>query len=553
MSYKLKLTEIKNPKVANNNPLQRIKSLKENSLNYELDDNFYENLFLYESEFKMNPKKEKMQKILGKYCKAVEYFSANDDNKREKEYKMLIDLFLNSPNVLNLLDNKNNSNYDSVKKIITDNKKNKMNNILEEDNITIHSSKIKKILKKEEEKEKINKLINDDENEIKKKDSTNLINEDIKNQQNKFQQKLMIKKHSLFKKVKSINENKLLMSIQNASINENKEIEKINIGGKNSTNINNQISPIKNETNSDNKENISNNIINSFSYSNNKNDKDNSTILNTIINKKKTSEFEPMTPLNSYKLDESNNKSSSTNKKMYNSVEINETNEFSLNNDNDSPSDNIKTQNNKILKDTIICSDETKESYNISNNNSSKISEGLNNSSNKSNLYKNFRLDFNDLFEYMKDSNITNKQKLFCKDIKLTIENYIKEYNQYLNENLFIKYAKQYSNLWDEMYKKYVDISDIYDKEIKKIDEKISIYMNDENKLKELQNLSENLKIERENEINKSEERFTSKIESISLDFKNNYNNNDEGILLLNEKFALLISKQIFDMINNSA
>ena len=343
------------------------------------------------------------------------------------------------------------------------------------------------------------------------------------------------------------------MSIQNASINENKEIEKINIGGKNSTNINNQISPIKNETNSDNKENISNNIINSFSYSNNKNDKDNSTILNTIINKKKTSEFEPMTPLNSYKLDESNNKSSSTNKKMYNSVEINETNEFSLNNDNDSPSDNIKTQNNKILKDTIICSDETKESYNISNNNSSKISEGLNNSSNKSNLYKNFRLDFNDLFEYMKDSNMTNKQKLFCKDIKLTIENYIKEYNQYLNENLFIKYAKQYSNLWDEMYKKYVDISDIYDKEIKKIDEKISIYMNDENKLKELQNLSENLKIERENEINKSEERFTSKIESISLDFKNNYNNNDEGILLLNEKFALLISKQIFDMINNSA
>ena len=466
---------------------------------------------------------------------------------------MLIDLFLNSPNVLNLLDNKNNSNYDSIKKIITDNQKNKMNNILEEDNITIHSSKIKKILKKEEEKEKINKLINDDENEIKKKDSTNLINEDIKNQQNKFQQKLMIKKHSLFKKVKSINENKLLMSIQNASINENKEIEKINIGGKNSTNINNQISPIKNETNSDNKENISNNIINSFSYSNNKNDKDNSTILNTINNKKKTSEFEPMTPLNSYKLDESNNKSSSTNKKMYNSVEINETNDFSLNNDNDSPSDNIKTQNNKILKDTIICSDETKESYNISNNNSSKISEGLNNSSNKSNLYKNFRLDFNDLFEYMKDSNMTNKQKLFCKDIKLTIENYIKEYNQYLNENLFIKYAKQYSNLWDEMYKKYVDISDIYDKEIKKIDEKISIYMNDENKLKELQNLSENLKIERENEINKSEERFTSKIESISLDFKNNYNNNDEGILLLNEKFALLISKQIFDMINNSA
>ena len=150
-----------------------------------------------------------------------------------------------------------------------------------------------------------------------------------------------------------------------------------------------------------------------------------------------------------------------------------------------------------------------------------------------------------------KSRSINNKQKIFCKDIKLIIENYIKDYNQYLNENIFIKFVKKFSNLWDDMFKKYINISEIYEKELKKIDEKINNFINDESKIKELENLSENLKIERENEINKSEEKFSSDIESISIDFKNNYNNIDKGILLLNEKFALIITKKIFDMINN--
>ena len=99
------------------------------------------------------------------------------------------------------------------------------------------------------------------------------------------------------------------------------------------------------------------------------------------------------------------------------------------------------------------------------------------------------------------------------------------------------------------MFKKYTNISDIYDKELKKIDEKIDDLINDELKLKELENISENLKNEKENEITK--ENFSSVIESISLDFQN-YSNIDKGILLLNEKFALIISKKIFDMINNN-
>ena len=558
MSYELNLTEKERSKFIKNNSFQRKKSLGNNLFFYELDDNYYEKLFLRESEFKLNPKKEKISPIIRNYCKAVEYFSAIDDEKKIGEYKMLIDLFLNSPNVLNLLDNNldNNDkeNFNSMKKILIANKKRKMNNMIEEDedDISFNSENIN-FLMNQKGKEKLNKLINKDENEIKKKDSVNLINEDIKSQQNKFKQKLLIKRNSTFKKGKNINENNLVQSIQNASINGKKEFEKIIIGEKNSRSIEKNISPIKIDLNSENKENISNNIINS--YSNKTNEEENNPLSNITIDKKNTSEFEPLTPENFSKLNKSSNNKSSTTKKMqYNSVEINETNDFTLINDNFSNSNNSNSilQNNKLLKENI-CSDETKESYNFSNfSNSSKINEDLSSSSFKSNIFKNFRLDFNDLLEYMKDSNITNKQKLFCNDVKIIIENYIKDYNQYLNDNIFMKYLKKYSNLWDDMFKKYVNISDIYDKELKKIDEKINIYMGNEDELKKLENLSENLRNERENEINKSEDDFNSKIESISLEFKNNYNKSDKGILLLNEKFALLISKRIFDMINNN-
>ena len=553
MSYELNLTENANLKFIKKNSFHRKKSLENNLFFYELDDNYYEKLFLRESEFKLNPQKEKILPLIRNYCMIVEYFSAIDDDKKMGEYKMLIDLFLNSPNVLNILDKNDNENFNSMKKILISNKKRKMNSMIEEDDISFNSENINFVLNQKGQ-EKLNKLINKDQKEIKKKDSVNLINEDIKCQQNKFKQKLLIKRNSTFKKGKNINENNLVQSIQNASINGKKEFEKIIVREKNSRSIEKSISPIKIDSNSENKENISNNIINS--YSDKTNEKENNALINTTNGKKNTSEFEPLTPENFSKLyQSSNNKSSSSKKMQYNFVEINETNDFILINDNFSNSNNSKSilQKNKLLKENI-CSGETKESYNFSNfSNSSKINGDLSSSSFKSNIFKIFRLDFNDLLEYMKDLNITNKQKLFCNDVKIIIENYIKDYNQYLNDNVFMKYMAKYSNLWDDMFKKYANISDIYDKELKKIDEKINIYIGNEDELKKLQNLSENLRNERENEINKSEDDFNSKIESISLDFKNNYNKNDKGILLLNEKFALIISKRIFDMINNNA
>ena len=45
----------------------------------------------------------------------------------------------------------------------------------------------------------------------------------------------------------------------------------------------------------------------------------------------------------------------------------------------------------------------------------------------------------------MKDSHIfNNKQLIICKDIKIIIDNYSKEYNQYINEYLFTKFVKKF-------------------------------------------------------------------------------------------------------------
>ena len=100
----------------------------------------------------------------------------------------------------------------------------------------------------------------------------------------------MIKRNSTFKKGKNINENNLVQSIQNASINGKKELEKIIIGEKNSRSIQKSISPIKIDSNSENKENISNNIINS--YSNKTNEEESNPLSNITIDKKNTSAFD---------------------------------------------------------------------------------------------------------------------------------------------------------------------------------------------------------------------------------------------------------------------
>ena len=93
MDSSLKLTVIEN---SNN-----ISSPEDTKL--QLEENYYEKLFLEEMNFRNNPNKASMKNIIRKHCHAVEYFSSIGDDKRAMRYKLLNNIFLNDPQVIQTL------------------------------------------------------------------------------------------------------------------------------------------------------------------------------------------------------------------------------------------------------------------------------------------------------------------------------------------------------------------------------------------------------------------------------------------------------------------
>ena len=371
MSFNFDLTEFVKSRLMTKNPSKKEKPPKNDFSKLELEDNYYENLFLEEMEFKNDPKKEKIQKLLKKYCKSVEYFSSIEEEKKSKEYKVLIDLFLNDQTVINLLEDKENNNNNSninIKNILISNKIKKIENRPDDSCKNWDLEKLKKMFDADEHKV-YNELMKKNDKRNDNGGTINIINEEIKNQRKSFHENLKIKRNSKVKKEKTINENKIIQSIQNAFINEKEEDkreESINNLNDDEEQIT-EISPIKFDEKNLSEENPSSGEIKSFNSQK-----------NNLTNKKEnTSEFEPLTPLS--KFEKSENSKSSNNKEFNSSniKEVNETNDFSLNNESNGITDDPNEKENKnitLIKNNNICSNETKDSF---SNNSSLASKNL--------------------------------------------------------------------------------------------------------------------------------------------------------------------------------
>ena len=537
----------------------------------QLEENFYEKLFIEEMKFRNNPNKANMKNIIRKHCHAVEYFSSIGDDKRAMRYKLLNNIFLNDPQVIQTLDEDNNKN------VINESKNNLVTNILilnqKKNNEKFKENKDLNIIQTKfdfmfnQEQGKLDELIKKKNSFENKVESINLINDEIKTQQNNFKKNLTLK----MQKKKSLNENKILQGIKNVLIkgknkenkynnnNDEEEIEMINnpeINENAMINIEKKISPIKLDQNYSDKETTTTSNELKFDSNNNNNFNYSNPLLSSANNKKNTSEFEPLTPINNDKSKKTNEfKSSAKQDISAISEEVNETNDFSLtNNDNITSEENINKKEIRINQ-VEISSNETK----YSNNEISLSNSSINNSINKtlsesklsnSDLLKSFRLDFNDLFDYIKEhQNANKKTTTFCNDIKNIIENYISDFNQHLSKNFVTKIIKKFSDIWDEMFKKYADITEFFDKEMKQID--FDSGNNNKSNISELSNFIDNINNEKENALNQNGEKFMKEIENSEIYFKANYNKIDNGILLLNEKFAYVITKRVYDMINN--
>ena len=537
----------------------------------QLEENFYEKLFLEEMKFRNNPNKANMKNIIRKHCHAVEYFSSIGDDKRAMRYKLLNNIFLNDPQVIQTLDEDNNnfkneSKNNLVTNILILNQKKNNEKFKENKDLNIIQTKFDFMFNQEQGKlDELIKKKNSFENKI---ESINLINDEIQTQQNNFKKNLTLK----MQKKKSLNENKILQGIKNVLIkgknkenkynnnngNDEEEIEMINNSEINENpiaNIEKKISPIKLDQNYSDKETTTSNEL-KFDSNNNNNFNYSNPLLSSANNKKNTSEFEPLTPINNDKSKKTNEFKSSPKQDISTiSEEVNETNDFSLtNNDNITSEENINKKEIRINQ-VEISSNETKYSNNEISLSNSSINNSINKTLNESklsnnDLLKSFRLDFNDLFDYIKEhQNANKKTTTFCNDIKNIIENYISDFNQHLSKTLITKIIKKFSDIWDEMFKKYADITEFFDKEMKQID--FDCGTNNKSNISELSNLIDNINNEKENALNQNEEKFMKEIENNEIYFKANYNKIDNGILLLNEKFTYVITKRVYDMINN--
>ena len=542
------LTAIENQLPENTESSEFKETEKNEDSKLKLDENYFEQLFTEEMAFRNNPNSSHIKNIIEKQCQAVEYFSSIGEEQKAIKYKLLNNIFLNDSLVINTLEKSNNDNiednYDmnynsNIIDILLKNKKMNIDKYEDIDDFDLNMNLNFNINNEKIEQEKNDILLNMDKNKNKNNiESINLINDEIESQKNNFKKNLNLK----LQKKKSTNENKILQGIQNVFISSNtnitKEIKKEpeikNDIDNNILTLDKKISPIK-LGNFSEKETSSNDI--KFSS----NDNNINPLLNSSNNKKTTSEFEPLTPVNKFE----KNKISEKRDISPISEEVNETNDFTLSN-------NDTTSNNKLDKiEENININSNSDNISISNLNSSSDIKSLklNESNNKENILKNFRLDFNDLFEYIKEHQSKSKKiHIFCDDIKFIIENYINDFNQHLSKNVISKIIKKFSDIWEDMFKKYGEIYEIYEKEIKKIN--IDDTQNTE-KINELNDMIDNINIEKENALNQNEEKYKSEIENNSQYFKANYNKIDNGILLLNEKFAYMITKRVFDMINN--
>ena len=526
----------------------------------QLEENYYKKLFIEEMNFRKNPTQLGIKNIIQKHCHAVEYFSSIGDNNRAMRYKLLNNIFLNDSQVIGTLDNekikKSGLGTNLINNILILNKKKNSEeyNKIKDD---FDDIKGKYNFLFFNEQEKIDELIRKKNELEKNNESNNLIEDEINIQKNNFKKNLTLK----LQKKKTSNENKILQGIQQVFINEkninNKNKNEIpedidmniinHIQNRNEIKLEKKISPIKFDQNYSDKDTSSSNNDLKFSS----NEKNTNNLLSSSNNKKSPSQFEPLTPYNndkSEKVNEFKSKSSAKQDKNINSEEVNETNDFSLANNDENINKKESVLNNEISLNETNYSNNSKSL--LSNLSPSNNTNSINLNESNNNILKSFRLDFNDLFDYIKEHKNSNKKTIsFCNDIKIIIENYINDYNQYLSKNVIEKIIKKFSEIFDEMFDEYKKIAESFDKEIKNVDFE-NINKNKSN-ITELSNLIDNINNEKENALNQNEEKFLNEIEKNEIYFKTNYNKIDNGILLLNEKFEFNIIKRICEMFNN--
>ena len=134
-------------------------------------------------------------------------------------------------------------------------------------------------------------------------------------------------------------------------------------------------------------------------------------------------------------------------------------------------------------------------------------------------------------------------------DIQTIMDNYIYDFNQFFYKEIFEQFSSDLKELYEQKYKKYIEIRNEYHAQIKENEYLLEL---DENltkeKKEEIQQTIESLNEEQQHQIDVVEDEFNKKISDKISEFKQNTFKHNSGIQLLEEKVKL----DIYSLINDA-
>ena len=511
----------------------------------ELPESFFEKIISTEIDLSDEFTMDNLNKLIQLYSEAIEFYTQNDPSQ-VKYYQGRIEILLSNTDTLkklkkqsqNLVKNKENKNTvepDSEKnnKSVDSNNKNKSQNL--------NKSELKKKIEMQTENllfddisKQVNKVLGENNiNDPQNKKGIDIITQDLNQQNEKWKEKLKNKKKNILKnsanaKLKhqrgiSLDVMKSFSSevIRNENIKDGKDKDEISMDKfdkiKNMFNLDSieEVKEVKEENegegndmfkNSDKKQNNNIHEIKDISE-----DKENNKIKD---NKEK-------------KIEKSDDKKNL--KKEEPEEEIDEKILTSVNEKMDLLMKLIDDiENNKLSKE------DEEDNTNENNENNIKLEED------SSNIISELNTDL---------INIPFRFQSTYIQVQNLISEYITQFNNFFFKDIFEQFALNLKEIYDNKYKKYIDVRLEYHSQIKENEHLLENHPEySEEKKAEIQQIIDSLKDEQQNQIAKIEDEFNRLIVSKVDEFKIKSFKNNSGILLIEEKLKL----EIYALINES-
>ena len=116
-------------------------------------------------------------------------------------------------------------------------------------------------------------------------------------------------------------------------------------------------------------------------------------------------------------------------------------------------------------------------------------------------------------------------------------------------DSSLLLFCKNVKKIVDEKFNKYIEITHMYQEQIKEIKTQLVEIEKDSPQYTELENVIESLKEEQRNELDEIEDEYNEKIQTFQRNFKTNEFKTNPALLLLEEQFRLSMCNKINDLI----